>query len=101
MCVSVCIPACLITDILSQLVLEAEEKEAILRKMSKQSKTMNKMKRGESSLHQRVDKLLFYYESVIFSPDNQLFHLKKKRPHNPKVTFFFVCIPFFVQPTDI
>ena len=31
-----------------QLAVEVEEKEAILNKMNKQSKTMNKMKRGES-----------------------------------------------------
>ncbi|GLD47997.1 shootin-1-like isoform X1 [Lates japonicus] len=34
-----------------QLALEVEEKEAILRRMNKQSKTMNKIKRGESSSH--------------------------------------------------
>ncbi|XP_031706485.1 shootin-1 isoform X3 [Anarrhichthys ocellatus] len=47
-CVCVCVCVCtwsLITDFFSQLALEVEEKEALLWKMSKQNKSMNKIKR--------------------------------------------------------
>lgn len=49
-CVNMCL--CMFTlsqTVVSQLVLEVHEKEAILMRMTKQSKTMNKIKRGESS----------------------------------------------------
>lgn len=43
---------CASSDFLSQLAVEVEEKEALLRRINKQSKTMNKMKHGKSSSHQ-------------------------------------------------
>lgn len=60
-CVRECVfrPLCLIVDILSQLALEIEEKEAILKKMNKQNKNMNKLIRGESSSHCASNKLHF------------------------------------------
>lgn len=49
--VCVCVLIITVFFLFSQLVFEVEEKEAIVKKMNKQSKSLNKIKRGESSLH--------------------------------------------------